>query len=81
MDAEGKKLIGAVMVGDTSDYSMWHQTVANAMALPENPETMLFPAAAAGANAPPTNALAALAGFCSSLFVQQRFERKHLHRH
>ena len=60
VDAEGKKLIGAVLVGDTSDYSMWHQTVANAMALPENPETMLFPAAAASAGAPPTNALAAL---------------------
>jgi nitrite reductase (NADH) large subunit len=60
VDAEGKKLIGAVLVGDTSDYSLWHQTVANAMALPENPETLLFPAAAAGAGAPPTNALAAL---------------------
>src|SRR5688500_18032433 len=60
VDAEGKKLIGAVLVGDTSDYSMWHQTVTNAMALPENPETMLFPAGAAGANAPPTNALAAV---------------------
>src|SRR6188768_3899984 len=60
VDAEGKKLIGAVLVGDTSDYSMWHQTVANAMPLPDNPETLLLPAAAASAGAPPTNALAAL---------------------
>src|SRR5689334_3648155 len=60
VDAEGKKLIGAVLVGDTSDYSLWHQTMSNAMALPENPESMLFPAAAASAGAPPTNALAAL---------------------
>ncbi|HEX6638413.1 MAG TPA: nitrite reductase large subunit NirB [Steroidobacteraceae bacterium] len=60
VDAEGKTLIGAVLVGDTSDYSMWHQSVMNALALPENPETMLFPAAAAGASAPPSNALAAL---------------------
>jgi nitrite reductase (NADH) large subunit len=60
VDAEGKKLIGAVLVGDTADYSMWHQSVMNALALPENPETLLFPAAAAGAGAPPTNALAAL---------------------
>src|SRR5687767_2379042 len=60
VDAEGKKLLGAVLVGDTADYSMWHQTVANAMPLPDNPETMLFPAAAASAGAPPTNALAAL---------------------
>src|SRR6187399_600724 len=52
VDAEGKKLIGAVLVGDTSDYSMWHQTVANAMPLPENPETMLFPAAAASGAQP-----------------------------
>jgi nitrite reductase (NADH) large subunit len=60
VDAEGKKLLGAVLVGDTADYSMWHQTMMNSMALPENPESMLFPAAAASAGAPPTNALAAL---------------------
>jgi nitrite reductase (NADH) large subunit len=60
VDAEGKKLLGAVLVGDTADYAMWHQTMMNSMALPENPEAMLFPAAAASAGAPPTNALAAL---------------------
>jgi nitrite reductase (NADH) large subunit len=60
VDAEGRKLLGAVLVGDTADYAMWHQTMMNAMALPENPESMLFPAAAASAGAPPTNALAAL---------------------
>src|SRR5262245_42937454 len=60
VDAEGKKLIGAVLVGDTSDYSLWHQTVMNAMALPENPESLLLPAAAASSGAPPANALAAL---------------------
>ena len=60
IDAEGKKLIGAVLIGDTSDYSMWHQTVSNGLALPENPESLLFPAAAASAGAPPSNALAAL---------------------
>jgi nitrite reductase (NADH) large subunit len=60
VDAECKKLLGAVLVGDTSDYSLWHQTVSNGMPLPENPETLLFPAAAASAGAPPTNALAAL---------------------
>jgi nitrite reductase (NADH) large subunit len=60
VDAECKKLLGAVLVGDTSDYSMWHQTVSNGMPLPENPEALLFPAAAASAGAPPTNALAAL---------------------
>src|SRR3954465_2440719 len=47
VDAEGKKLLGAVMVGDTADYSIWHQTVTNAMALPDNPETLLLPAGAA----------------------------------
>jgi nitrite reductase (NADH) large subunit len=59
VDAEGKKLLGAVLVGDTSDYSIWHQTVANAMALPENPESMLFPAGAAASGGPP-NLLASL---------------------
>ena len=56
VDAEGKVLIGAVLVGDTSDYSMWHQTVMNNMALPENPETLLFPAGAAGAGTQPAGA-------------------------
>ncbi|HET9864304.1 MAG TPA: nitrite reductase large subunit NirB, partial [Steroidobacteraceae bacterium] len=60
VDADGRKLLGAVLVGDTSDYSLWHQTMANGLALPENPESMLFPAAAVAADAPPTNALAAL---------------------
>jgi nitrite reductase (NADH) large subunit len=69
VDAEGKKLLGAVMVGDTADYSMWHQTVANGMALPENPETLLFPAGAATAGAQPAghgvNALPETAQICS----------------
>ncbi len=61
VDVDGKKLIGAVLVGDTSDYSLWHQTVSNGMPLPENPETMLFPAAAAGtASAAPNSGLAGL---------------------
>jgi nitrite reductase (NADH) large subunit len=60
VDAEGRKLLGAVLVGDTSDYSLWHQTALNAMALPDNPESMLLPAGTAAADAPPANALAAL---------------------
>jgi nitrite reductase (NADH) large subunit len=48
------------MVGDTADYSMWHQTVTNAMALPENPETMLFPAAAASGAPPAGHGVSAL---------------------
>jgi nitrite reductase (NADH) large subunit len=69
VDAEGKKLLGAVMVGDTSDYSMWHQTMSNAMDLPANPESLLLPAPAGDSGAAPAGhgvaALPATAQICS----------------
>ena len=43
----GKKLLGAVLVGDTDDYGMLLQTMQNELALPKHP-TAPDPAAARG---------------------------------
>ncbi|WP_033792580.1 nitrite reductase large subunit NirB [Pantoea septica] len=41
---DGKTLLGAVLVGDTSDYGNLLQLVLNAIPLPENPEALILPA-------------------------------------
>ena len=38
VDAEGKQLLGAVLVGDAAEYGTLLQMSLNAMPLPENPE-------------------------------------------
>jgi nitrite reductase (NADH) large subunit len=44
VDADGKRVLGAVLVGDASDYGTWLQMMLNDMALPEAPEVLLVPA-------------------------------------
>ncbi|AWF82593.1 nitrite reductase (NAD(P)H) [Microbulbifer sp. A4B17] len=44
-DSEGKKLLGAVMVGDTDDYDTLLQYHLNNIDLPEHPEQLILPAA------------------------------------
>ena len=39
----GKKLLGAVLVGDTADYGMLLQTMQNELALPKHPDTLILP--------------------------------------
>ena len=43
VDAEGKRLLGGVLVGDAADYGTWLQFMLNNMALPEFPEELLVP--------------------------------------
>jgi len=43
VDADGKRLLGAVLVGDAADYGTWLQMMLNDMALPEFPEELLVP--------------------------------------
>ncbi|UJF17176.1 nitrite reductase large subunit NirB [Vibrio sp. SS-MA-C1-2] len=45
---DGKKLLGAVLVGDTSDYGNLLQLELNAIELPEHPDTLILPAHAGG---------------------------------
>jgi nitrite reductase (NADH) large subunit len=40
--ADGKHLLGGILVGDVSDYNILHQTYKNKLKLPENPETLLY---------------------------------------
>ena len=42
---DGKKLLGAVLVGDTGQYDYLHQLSVNEMALPEQPVELLMPGA------------------------------------
>jgi nitrite reductase (NADH) large subunit len=47
--ADGKKLLGAVMVGDASDYGNLLQLKLNDMDLPKHPDTLILPAHAGAA--------------------------------
>jgi nitrite reductase (NADH) large subunit len=48
VDKEGKSLLGGIMVGDASDYSMLHQIYLNGMKIPENPAQLILPASDGG---------------------------------
>lgn len=43
VDAEGKKLMGGILVGDASGYGLLHQIMQNGMALPLHPEDLILP--------------------------------------
>ncbi len=47
---DGKKLLGGILVGDASDYSMLHQMFLNEMAIPEDPAQLILPAGDGGAS-------------------------------
>ncbi|AUL98013.1 nitrite reductase large subunit NirB [Vibrio vulnificus] len=51
VSADNKKLLGAVMVGDTSDYGDLLQLMLNGIELPQHPDTLILPAHA-GAEKP-----------------------------
>ncbi|EOY5376148.1 nitrite reductase large subunit NirB [Cronobacter dublinensis] len=44
VSADGKTLLGGVLVGDSSDYATLLQMMLNGMALPAAPETLILPA-------------------------------------
>lgn len=64
-DSEGKKLLGAVMVGDTDDYDTLLQYHLNDIELPEHPEQLILPASDGAAPVLGTAALPASATVCS----------------
>ena len=67
INADGTRLLGAIMVGDATDYGTLLQTMLNGIALPPRPESLLFPAGDAGAESPGMGiaALPASAQICS----------------
>ncbi|WP_405411763.1 nitrite reductase large subunit NirB [Maribacter sp. Asnod1-A12] len=48
VDKEGKSLLGGIMVGDASEYSMLHQIYLNGMPIPEDPSQLILPASEGG---------------------------------
>jgi nitrite reductase (NADH) large subunit len=44
LSADGKRLLGGILVGDAGDYGTWLQLMLNALPLPSRPESMLVPA-------------------------------------
>ena len=49
VSADRKRLLGAVLVGDSSEYSTLLQMMLNDMSLPASPEGLILPASAGGA--------------------------------
>ncbi len=60
LSADQTRLLGAVLVGDTSDYSLLLPTVLNALPLPADPASLILPALAGAATR--TGGIAALPG-------------------
>ncbi|WAH52939.1 nitrite reductase large subunit NirB [Pseudescherichia vulneris] len=60
VSADRKRLLGAVLVGDSSEYSTLLQMMLNAMPLPASPEGLILPASAG--SAPQALGVAALPG-------------------
>jgi nitrite reductase (NADH) large subunit len=46
---DGRRLLGGVLVGDTTAYGVLRPMVASGIALPDNPEELILPAARGGA--------------------------------
>jgi nitrite reductase (NADH) large subunit len=74
VDADCKRLLGAVLVGDADDYGTLLQTMLNAMPLPRHPEDLILPLreAAGAAPGPGLAALPEAAQICSCNNVTKR---------
>lgn len=62
---DGKKLLGAILVGDNSHYDTLLQYALNGIALPDNPETLILPESQGGAPTLGPDALPETASICS----------------
>jgi len=65
VSADGKKVLGATLVGDCSDYDTLLQYYLNDIELPDNPENLILPAVEGGAPALGADALPMTASICS----------------
>lgn len=65
VDEAGTKALGAVLVGDCSDYDMLLQYVLNDITLPESPEALILPQNEGGVPLLGASALPATATICS----------------
>lgn len=65
VSADGKQLLGAMLVGDNSYYDTLLQYALNGLELPGSPESLILPASEGGAPALGVDALPETAGICS----------------
>lgn len=65
VDASKHKLLGAVLVGDTSDYDTLLQYALNGIDLPKNPESLILPASGDAKPGLGADALPSSATICS----------------
>jgi len=65
VSAEGKHLLGAVLVGDAEAYGNLLQIMLSGLSLPEHPEALILPASPAGAPGLGVDALPEVAQICS----------------
>ncbi len=68
---DGKQLLGAVLIGDTTDYSNLLQLYLNNMTLPEEPEGLILPSLSGKNNALGVAALPDTAQICSCYNVNK----------
>lgn len=71
VSGDGNTLLGAVLVGDTSDYGNLLQLVLNAIPLPENPESLILPAGSGEKPAIGVDSLPDSAQICSCFDVSK----------
>ncbi|WP_380183337.1 nitrite reductase large subunit NirB [Kalamiella sp. sgz302252] len=71
VSADNKTLLGAVLVGDTSDYGNLLQLMLNGIELPENPDTLILPAYAGSKPALGVESLPETAQICSCFDVSK----------
>ncbi|WP_034917568.1 nitrite reductase large subunit NirB [Erwinia sp. 9145] len=69
VSADNKTLLGAVLVGDTSDFGNLLQLMLNAIELPENPDALILPAHAGSKPAIGVESLPDSAQICSCFDV------------
>ncbi|MFL1404895.1 nitrite reductase large subunit NirB [Marinobacter sp. M1N3S26] len=62
---DGKKVLGAILVGDNSHYDTLLQYALNGIDLPDNPESLILPESQGGAPALGPDALPETASICS----------------
>ncbi len=65
ISADGKKLLGAILVGDNGPYDTLLQYALNEIELPEHPEMLILPASEGGTPALGPDALPNTAAICS----------------
>ncbi len=68
---DGKKLLGAVLVGDVEAYGNLQQLMLNAIDLPENPQAMILPGIEGGSIGIGVDALPDTAQICSCYDVSK----------